>query len=94
MRKVYQTRTFSKNKKKLHKKQISELDGIVAELLDDPEIGEQMKGDLRGAYVYKCKITNQLFLVAYQFDDEMLMLLMIGSHENFYRDLKKQIASF
>ncbi|MBW2505328.1 MAG: type II toxin-antitoxin system RelE/ParE family toxin [Deltaproteobacteria bacterium] len=94
MRKVYQTRTFSKNKKKLHKKQISELDGIVAELLDDPEIGEQKKGDLRGTYVYKCKITNQLFLVAYQFDDEMLMLLMIGSHENFYRDLKKQIASF
>ena len=93
MRRVYQTRTFAKNKKKLHKKQISELDAIVANILDDPEIGEQKKGDLQGVYVYKCKITKQLFLIAYQFDDEMLMLLMVGSHENFYRDLKKQIAS-
>ena len=89
MRKVFQTRTFVKNKKKLHKKQISELDGIVSDILDDPEIGEQKKGDLQGIFVYKCKITKQLFFVAYQFDDEILTLLMVGSHENFYKNLKK-----
>jgi mRNA-degrading endonuclease RelE of RelBE toxin-antitoxin system len=92
MRRVLQTRTFSKNKKKLHKKQISELDCIVKEILDNPEIGEQKKGDLQGIYVYKCKITKQFFLVAYLFDDETLTLLMVGSHENFYRELKKQLA--
>ncbi len=92
MRRVLQTRTFSKNKKKLYKKQISELDCIVKEILDNPEIGEQKKGDLQGIYVYKCKITKQLFLVAYLFDDETLTLLMVGSHENFYRELKKQLA--
>lgn len=92
MRRVLQTRTFSNNKKKLHKKQISELDCIVKEILDNPEIGEQKKGDLQGIYVYKCKITKQLFLVAYLFDDETLTLLMVGSHENFYRELKKQLA--
>jgi len=26
------------------------------------------------------------------FDDETLTLLMVGSHENFYRELKKQLA--
>jgi len=89
MRKVFQTRTFARSKKKLHKDQIRELDDIVIEILKDPEIGEQKKGDLLGVYVYKCKITKQLFLVAYQFDDDSLTLLMFGPHENFYRDLKK-----
>ncbi len=91
MRKVLQTRTFANNKKKLHKNQIKELDGVVREILEDPEIGEQKKGDLQSVYVYKCKITKKLFLVAYQFDETTLTLLMVASHENFYRDLKKII---
>jgi hypothetical protein len=57
--------------------------------LADPEIGEQKKGDLQGVYIYKYKITSQLFLIAYQFNEISLTLLMLGSHENFYRDLKK-----
>ena len=89
MRKVLQTRTFSNNKKKLHKNQIKELDVAVRAILENPEIGEQKKGDLQSVYIYKCKITKKLFLVAYQFDETTLTLLMVGSHENFYRDLKK-----
>jgi mRNA-degrading endonuclease YafQ of YafQ-DinJ toxin-antitoxin module len=89
MRKVFQAPTFAKAKKKLHKKQIAELDKEIHNLLADPEIGEQKKGDLQGVYIYKCKITSQLFLIAYQFNEISLTLLMLGSHENFYRDLKK-----
>ena len=88
MRKVLQTRTFANNKKKLHKNQIKELDVAVRVVLENPEIGEQKKGDLRSIYVYKCKITKKLFLVAYQFDETTLTLLMVGAHENFYRVLK------
>ena len=91
MRKVLQTRTFANCKKKLHKSQIKELDNAIRDILKKPEIGEQKKGDLQGVYVYKCKITKQLFLIAYLFDEESLTLLMTGSHENFYRDLKKKI---
>lgn len=89
MRKVLQTRTFANNKKKLHKNQIKELDLAVRAILESPEIGEQKNGDLQSVYVYKCKITKELFLIAYQFDETALTLLMVGSHENFYRDLKK-----
>lgn len=89
MRKVLQTRTFANNKKKVHNNQINELDQVIYKILKSPEIGEQKKGDLLGVYIYKCKITKQLFLIAYQFDDETVMLLMMGSHENFYQDLKK-----
>lgn len=88
MRKVLQTRTFANNKKKLHKNQIKELDVAVRVVLENPEIGEQKKGDLQSVYVYKCKITKKLFLVAYQFNETTLTLLMVGLHENFYRDLK------
>lgn len=35
--------------------------------------------------VYKFKMVNQLTLLAYQYEDEQLILtlLMLGSHENF-----------
>ena len=88
---VLQTRTFARNKKRLHKNQIKELDAAIREILKNPESGEPKKGDLQGVYVYKCKITNQLFLIAYQFDDVSLTLLMVAPHENFYRNLKKTL---
>jgi len=91
MRKVLQTRTFANNKKKLHKNQIKELDEAVRTIVEAPEVGEQKKGDLQSVYVYKCKITKKLFLIAYQFDETTLTLLMVGPHENFYRDLKKNV---
>ncbi|OEU72055.1 MAG: addiction module toxin RelE [Desulfuromonadales bacterium C00003093] len=90
MRKVLQTRTVANSKKKLHKNQIKELDNAIRKILENPEAGEQKKGDLQGVYVYKCKITKQLFLIAYQFDEATLTLLMVGLHENFYRELKKR----
>jgi mRNA-degrading endonuclease RelE of RelBE toxin-antitoxin system len=93
MRKVLQTRTFANNKRKLHKNQVRELDDVVFKILNDPEVGEQKKGDLLGVYIYKCKISKQLFLVAYQFNENTLTLLMVGLHENFYRDLKKQLPT-
>ena len=89
MRKVLQTRTFANNKKKLHNNQIKELDVAVRVILRNPEMGEQKKGDLQSVYVYKCRITKKLFLIAYQFDETTLTLLTVGSHENFYRDLEQ-----
>lgn len=91
MRRVLQTRTFANSKKKLHRNQIRELDNAIQKILKNPEGGEQKKGDLLDVYVYKCRITKQLFLIAYQFDEATLTLLMAGPHENFYRDLKNHI---
>ena len=49
------------------------------------------KGDLVGVRVYKFKMVGQLTLVAYEFYEGKLFLVMLafGCHENFYRDLKK-----
>ena len=48
-------------------------------------------GDLAGIQVFKYKFKTQLFLLAYEYVDDELLLTLIehGTHENFYRDLKR-----
>jgi addiction module RelE/StbE family toxin len=86
---IRQTPTFVRQVKKLHKNQKKALDKAIALLAANPLIGETKKGDLKGVYVYKFSLVNQLTLLAYQYHDQQLTLLCLGSHENFYRDLKK-----
>lgn len=87
---VVQTATFQRQIKKLHKNQKLELDQAILAIIDDVHLGEMKKGDLAGIQVYKFRMVNQLMLLAYEFfeDQLQLQLLMLGSHENFYRDLK------
>ena len=87
---VVQTPTFIRTVKKLHKNQKHDLDQAIREILADPTIGEMKKNDLAGIQVYKFKMVKQLTLLAYELYDTppRLVLLDLGSHENFYRDLK------
>ena len=91
MMNVLETPRFSKQVKKLHKNQKKDLDEAIKEFVKDPAIGEEKKGDLRGVQVYKFKMVKQLTLLAYDFNPQkkQIILLDLGSHENFYRDLKK-----
>ncbi len=88
---VVQTASFKKIAKKLHKNQKKDLDDAVMTIIKDPNIGEEKVGDLSGISVYKFKMVNQLTLLAYKYEDQTitLTLLALGTHENFYRDLKK-----
>ncbi|QQR49571.1 type II toxin-antitoxin system RelE/ParE family toxin [bacterium] len=91
MLKIVQTPTFSRQVKKLHKNQKKDLDVAVSTILANPLVGEMKKGDLDGLQVYKFRMVNQLMLLAYEFyeNEVRLLLVALGSHENFYRDLKK-----
>ena len=86
---IYQANAFSRAYKKLHKSQQADVDDAVAAIVANPEIGEQKKGDLRGVFVYKFKSNQQLMLLAYEYDPATRMLLLLGSHENFYKELKR-----
>ena len=90
---MFQSRQFAKAVKKLHSNQKSDLDKAVQLLMGDPLIGDSKAGDLEGVRVHKFKIVNQLNLLAYSYEDEILTLtlLAVGSHENFYRDLKQSL---
>jgi hypothetical protein len=41
------------------------------------------------------RLARQLYLIAYLLDEasETVTLLALGGHENFYRDLKRYLAS-
>ncbi len=84
------TPSFVRATKKLHPPQKLELDAALRIISTNPVAGEAKVGDLAGVRVYKFKITNQTYLLAYRvLDEESLKLLTLGSHENFYRDLKR-----
>jgi len=88
---ILQTPTFKKAVKKLHKNQKMDLDNAIRDLMKDPYIGEQKKGDLAFLRVHKFKMVKQLTLLGYSYEDGTvtLELMALGSHENYYRDLKK-----
>jgi len=89
---VLQTPTFKRQSKKLHQNQKISLDEAISNIISNPETGELKKGDLSGVRVYKFKMQKQLTLIAYEvFDTKMeLILLALGSHENFYSNLKNK----
>jgi mRNA-degrading endonuclease RelE of RelBE toxin-antitoxin system len=88
---IRQTKQFENKYKKLQASQKREVDLAIREVVANPNLGELKKGDLKGVQVYKFRISNQLTLLAYRYDKVLstLTLLALGSHENFYRDLKR-----
>jgi len=86
------TPTFARALKKLFPNQKTEVDRAVELLLKDPFAGEQKVGNLSHVYVYKFKVLDQEWLLAYtQQSTDELKLLTVGSHENFYRLVGKII---
>lgn len=86
---VQQSAVFRRAYKRLHPKQKAEVDDAVAEIVRDPTVGEAKQGDLAGVFVHKFKCGGQITLLAYEYDPGTRLLLLLGAHENFYRDLKR-----
>lgn len=87
---VKQMPAFKKAYKKLHANEKSEVNDAIRAIIKTPKIGEEKKGDLAGVFVYKFKIHHQEILLAYEWNQKERLLLALGVHENFYRDLKKR----
>ena len=86
---IQQTAMFKRAYKRLHPNQKADVDDAVADIVREPTIGEPKKGDLAGVFVYKFNCNGQPALLAYEYDPGTRLLLLLGSHENFYRDLKR-----
>ena len=86
-----QTHSFKKEIKKLHLNQKKDLDHAIRCLLHNPMIGQLKRGDLSEVRIYKFKMKTLLTLLAYTWEPnfQKITLLKLGSHENFYRDLKR-----
>ncbi len=90
---IFQSRSFEKKIKKMSKAEKDALDREVRNIAENPNIGEEKKGDLKGVFVHKFKLKTNLYLLAYRKAGTNLELVMIGSHENYYRDLKSYLKS-
>lgn len=90
--KIIQSRSFKRKAKRFSKSEKKKLDEEIRKILDNSSIGIEKKGDLRGVFVHKFKIQTNQYLLAYRFG-ENLELIMIGPHENYYRDLKSYLRT-
>ena len=89
---ILQSPLFGRKIKKIKKQDKAIIDCEIKKILKSPTIGTEKKGDLRGTWIHKFKMNTQQLLLAYQFDQNTITLLNIGSHENYYRDLKKYLV--
>ncbi|MCK4698892.1 MAG: type II toxin-antitoxin system RelE/ParE family toxin [Bacteroidales bacterium] len=90
---VLQSRSFAKKTKRFTKKQKTILDKQIKSIINNPDIGQEKKGNLRGVFVHKFKIESIQYLLSYRFDKDNLELIMIGPHENYYRNLETYLKS-
>lgn len=98
-------RPFSQYVKKSRRPLQLAIEDAVEEVCVTPDIGESKQGDLGGIRVYKFRFQRQEYLLAYRltpgeqsYNGEKLEELMIdfyqiGTHENFYDELKRFIRS-
>jgi mRNA-degrading endonuclease RelE of RelBE toxin-antitoxin system len=86
---IKQMPSFKRVYKKLHKELKVMVNEAILDIVNNTTIGEEKKGDLTGVFVYKFKMHNQEFLLPYEREPLNRLLLALGVHENFYRDLKK-----
>jgi mRNA-degrading endonuclease RelE of RelBE toxin-antitoxin system len=90
-----QSSIFKQVYKKLHKNQLAVVNENIKNIMADPDIAELKIGDLAGVRVHKFKYQAHLYLLAYEYTDtiDLLYLMAIGEHENFYEKLKKHLKS-
>ena len=70
----------------------------ILRISENPEVGKLKVGDLTGIRVYKFKFNQQEYLIAYSHHAKTVELLLIdfhkiGTHENFYTELKKYLKT-
>jgi len=88
--KIIQSRLFYKRVRRFRKQEKQVLDLQVRAILDNPNTGEEKRGELQGVFVHKFKMHTTQYLLAYRFrDNEVLEQIMIGPHENYYRDMER-----
>ena len=86
---LLETPAFRKIVKRLHSNQRADLHDALRAVAESPGLGEQKQGDLAWLRVYKFRMVNQPVLLGYEIaGGDTLILHTVGSHENFYRDLK------
>ena len=66
----------------------------ITKISENPYIGEAKKGDLSGIYGYDVfynKTNYEISYKIYEVKNKKILIILIGTRENFYKELKKYI---
>lgn len=79
--------------KKIREKGLQDAFRVTLEKIAvDPFIGEQKKGNLAGIYCYDVFYNKTNYEIAYRIyeeDGNLVVVIMAGTRENFYKELKQ-----
>ncbi len=79
--------------KKIKDKKLKKLfKEAIDEIAEDPTVGDAKVGDLEGISTFDFRYNKTDYRVAYTLEyinDEIVVVIMAGTHENFYKELKK-----
>ena len=81
-------------KKIKDKKLLVAFKNFIDLLADNPYIGSQKSGDLRGFFGYDVKYNSINYEIAYRIYEEnakLVVVVLAGTRENFYDELKRLI---
>jgi mRNA-degrading endonuclease RelE of RelBE toxin-antitoxin system len=94
-RTVQEVPRFRKAKRQLIGAVQEAVDEQVRGLLDNPLLGEPKVGALKNVGVIKFKVGPHQYLLAYQFFTKLnvIEVLDVGVHENFYKGLQQYLKS-
>jgi hypothetical protein len=86
---------FLKSKRHLDDAVQLAVDAEIKKLVAEPMAGEPKVGALKGVRVVKFKVGPQQYLLAYRFipRSNVVEMLDVGVHENFYRDLQRYLEA-
>ncbi|MDO9287257.1 MAG: type II toxin-antitoxin system RelE/ParE family toxin [Thermodesulfovibrionales bacterium] len=90
---IFQSGSFERKVKKISAQEKGILDKAIRKIADNLSIGDEKKGDLRGIFIHKFKMKTAEYLLAYRVIGKDLEFIMLGPHENYYRDLKNYLKS-
>jgi hypothetical protein len=91
---IIQSRIFEKRVRRFQKQEKKILDQQVGDIAGDPCLGDEKRGELRGVFFHKFKLHGVQYLLSYRMTDaDTLELIMIGPHENYYRDLTSYLKT-
>ena len=83
--------------KKLKDKQLKKLyQEAIDDICQDYTIGQAKSGDLSGVYgydIYYNKTNYELAYTVEYVDDQVIVIIMAGTRENFYDELKRYMKN-
>lgn len=87
---VEQSNRFRKSLERLPEDILEKVEDEIDNIKKNPKIGQQKKGDLSYLRVHKFKVLAFEYLLGYSWQESKLQLylLQLGSHENFYDEMK------